>query len=391
MTNYWDQIKQKIVNENGIISVGFADVLGAGIASVFWLYIASVIEPGEFGEIHYFLAIAGMAQIFSMIGNSHALTVYSAKNENVQSTLFLLSIIPTIVSCIIIIILFERIDAGLLVFGYVMFQSANAVLLGRKFFKKYAKLIIIQKSLTIILGIFLFYVLGSEGVIYALVLTFIPHLVIFSKEFKTTKIDFSRLRSKTGFIINNYIMNISGGFGGQIDKIILAPLLGLSLLGNYSLAHQLLTILIIFSSIAFKYLLPQDASEISNKKIKKIIIIISIGISLFGFFVLPKLIPIFFPKFIDAADAIGIMSLAIVPEAIIMLLMSKILGYEKSKFVLIAKMISLVTIILGFIILGPLYGIIGLAFTLVIATVLQCGVLGFSYLLIRKEKNVREK
>ena len=97
------------------------------------------------------------------------------------------------------------------------------------------------------------------------------------------------------------------------------------------------------------------------------------------------------PKFIDAADAIGIMSLAIVPEAIIMLLMSKILGYEKSKFVLIAKMVSLVTLILGFIILGPLYGIIGLAFTLVIATVLQCGILGFSYLLIRKEKNVREK
>ena len=137
MTKFLDFIKNKLQNENGIISIGFSDIIGSGVASIFWLYIASVIEPGDYGEIHYFLGIAGMAHIFSMIGSSHALTVFSAKEEKSQSTLFLLSIIPTVISCVIIIVIFNRFDAGLLAIGYVIFESVNAVTLGRKFYRKY--------------------------------------------------------------------------------------------------------------------------------------------------------------------------------------------------------------------------------------------------------------
>ena len=79
MKNYWHSIKERFVNENGIMSIGISDLIGSGISAVFWLYIASVIEPGDYGEIHYFLGIAGMAQIFSMFGSPNALTVYSAK------------------------------------------------------------------------------------------------------------------------------------------------------------------------------------------------------------------------------------------------------------------------------------------------------------------------
>ena len=137
MTKYWNKIKEKFVNENGIVSIGISDIIGSGLSGIFWLYIASVIDPGDYGEIHYFLGIAGMAQIFSMFGNPHALTVYSAKNENIQSTLFLLSIIPTIVSSIIIFIIFTRFDTALLVIGYVIFESVNSVILGRKICQKY--------------------------------------------------------------------------------------------------------------------------------------------------------------------------------------------------------------------------------------------------------------
>ena len=371
MTKLWDILKNKLQNENGIISIGFSDIVGSGIASIFWLYIASVIEPEAYGEIHYFLGIAGMAQIISMIGSSHALTVYSAKKEKVQSTLFLLSIIPTIISSVIIVIIFYRIDSALLVFGYVIFESVNAVTLGRKYYRKYAKIILIQKSLTITLGISFFYLFGAEGVIFALSLTFIPHIFVFIKEFKRTKIDFSLLNQKKGFVINNYLTTLSGSFGGQIDKIILAPLLGFTLLGNYSLALQIFTILVIFSSIVFKFLLPQDSSGNSSKSIKKYTILVSIVISVFGVVVVPKLIPIFFIKFIQTVDAISIMSLAIVPETITMLLTSKMLGQEKSRFILIAKLISLGIMIIGFIVLGPIYGIIGLAFVIVAASIIQ--------------------
>ncbi len=378
MTRYWDTIRERILSKNGILSIGISDVIGSGISSIFWLYIASEIDPGEYGEIHYFLGIAAMAQMFSMFGNPTALTVYCAKKEKIQSTLFFLSIIPTIISSIIIIVIFSRVDASFLVIGYVVFQSVNSVILGKKFYRKYAKMILIQKSLTAILGVGFFYAFGPIGIIYALALTFIPHLTIFIKEFKETKIDFSLLKPKKNFIINNYFMTISGSFGGQIDKIILAPLLGFTLLGNYSLALQIFTILVMFSSIAYKYLLPEDASGASNKTIKKIIIVISIIISLCGFFILPKIIPIFFPKFIDTVEAIGIMSLAVIPEAITMLYISRLLGNEKSKVVLIGKLISLITVVIGFIVLGPMYGIVGLAVIVVLASVLQTSFLSIS-------------
>ena len=371
MINYWNTIRNKIQKQSGIFSIGISDVVGSGISGIFWLYLASVMDPENYGEVHYFLGIAGMAYIVSMLGSSHALTVYSAKKENIQSTLFLTSIIPSIISCIIIIVIFNRIDAGLLALGYVIFESVNSVVLGRKYYSKYAKMILIQKSLTISLGISFFYLFGTEGIIFAIALTFIPHLVIFLKEFKKTKIDFVLLKPKKNFLINNYLMTLSGSFGGQIDKIILAPLVGFGILGNYSLAIQIFTILVIFSSIMFKYLLPQDASGLFNKSLKKITVIIASGISILGILVLPEIISQFFPKFIETVDAISIMSLAVVPEAITMLYVSKMLGKEKSKFVLIGKLSSLCVIVIGFIILGPIFGIVGLAIVMVCASLLQ--------------------
>ena len=371
MINYWNTIRNKIQKQSGIFSIGISDVVGSGISGIFWLYLASVMDPENYGEVHYFLGIAGMAYIVSMLGSSHALTVYSAKKENIQSTLFLTSIIPSIISCIIIIVIFNRIDAGLLALGYVIFESVNSVVLGRKYYSKYAKMILIQKSLTISLGISFFYLFGTEGIIFAIALTFIPHLVIFLKEFKKTKIDFVLLKPKKNFLINNYLMNLSGSFGGQIDKIILAPLVGFGILGNYSLAIQIFTILVIFSSIMFKYLLPQDASGLFNKSLKKITVIIASGISILGILVLPEIISQFFPKFIETVDAISIMSLAVVPEAITMLYVSKMLGKEKSKFILIGKLSSLCVIVIGFIILGPIFGIVGLAIVMVCASLLQ--------------------
>ena len=375
MKNYWNVIKEKVLNEKGIFSIGISDVIGSGISAIFWLYVASVVDPGDYGEIHYFLGIAGIAQIISMLGNPNVLTVSSAKKEDIQSSLFLLSLIPTIVSSLIIILIFYRLDIGFLVLGYVIFQSVNSVILGRKFYKKYAKMILIQKSLTIILGVSFLYAFGPTGIFIALALTFIPHYSIFIKEFQKQKINFSFLKEKKNFLINNYLMAISGSFSGQIDKIILAPLLGFTLLGNYSLSLQIFTILVMFSSISFKYLLPQDTTGVSNKKIKKIIILISVIISILGFFIIPKIIPTFLPKFIETVDAIGIMSLAVLPETITMLYMSKMLGQEKSRSILVAKIISLLTIIIGFILLGPIFGIVGLALIVVLTSVIQAGFL----------------
>ena len=371
MDNYWNNLKKKIIQQKDLASIGFANITGSGISAVFWLYIASVIDPGEYGEIHYFIAIAALAQIISLIGSSNVLTVYTAKKIKIQATLFFISILVAIASAVIIIIIFSRLDAALLVLGYIIFEMVNAVLLGKKAYTEYSKYFLSQKILMLVFGIGFYYFIGFDGILYGLVLSFIPYTVLVFREFKETKIDFSLLKSRKGFIVNNYAMGVSGRVSSTIDKLIIAPLLGFALLGNYSLALQLFVILLIVPTIIYKYLLPHDATGESNRKLRYVAMLLSVGIAVLGIGLSPYIIPNLFPKFIDAIDAIQIMSVAIIPATLTLLYTSKLLGLEKSKFVLTAEIISASTLIAGFIILGPIFGIMGLASVFVLSVTLE--------------------
>jgi len=367
MEDTWNNIKDSIIRKKGLLSIGFADIVGSAISGLFWLYIASQVNPDVFGELIYFISIAGLAQLVSLIGSSNALTVYTAKNVKIQSTLFLISLLATAISLATITIFYNRIDAGLLAVGFVLFSLVNSVILGNKLFVKYSKLVLSQKILTLILGLGLYFVFDVYGIIYGLALSYIPHLVIFVKEFSRTKIDFALLKPRKGFIINNYVMSLTAGLGGTVDKLIIAPVLGFALLGNYSLAAQMLTMMMMFSAVVYKYLLPMDASGESNKKIRQIALVISIIIAILGVTILPNVIDWLFPKFIDAKDAIQIMSLGVVPGTISILYGSKFLGMEKSKIVMITKLVSLGIVIGGFLYFGPIYGTVGLAWVIVTA------------------------
>ena len=367
MEDTWNNIKDSIIGKKGLLSIGFADIVGSAISGLFWLYIASQVNPDVFGELIYFISIAGLAQLVSLIGSSNALTVYTAKNVKIQSTLFLISLLATAISLATITIFYNRIDAGLLAVGFVLFSLVNSVILGNKLFVKYSKLVLSQKILTLILGLGLYFVFDVYGIIYGLALSYIPHLIIFVKEFSRTKIDFTLLKTRRGFIINNYVMNLTAGLGGTVDKLIIAPVLGFALLGNYSLAAQMLTMMMMFSAVVYKYLLPLDASGESNKKIRQIALVISIIIAILGVTILPNVIDWLFPKFIDAKDAIQIMSLGVVPGTVSILYGSKFLGMEKSKIVMITKLVSLGIVIGGFLYFGPIYGTVGLAWIIVTA------------------------
>jgi len=367
MEDTWNTIKDSIIGKKRLLSIGFADIVGSAISGLFWLYIASQLNPEIYGELIYFISIAGLAQMVSLLGSSNALTVYTAKNVKIQSTLFVISILAAAISLAIITIFLNRIDAGLLAVGFVVFSLVNSVILGKKLFIKYSKLVLSQKILTLILGIGLYFVFDVYGIIYGLALSYIPHLVIFVKEFSRTKIDFTLLKPRKGFIINNYVMSLTAGLGGTVDKLIIAPVLGFALLGNYSLAAQMLTMMMMFSAVIYKYLLPFDASGEPNKKIRQIALVISIIITILGVTILPNVIDWLFPKFIDAKDAIQIMSLGVVPGTISILYGSKFLGMEKSKIVMIPKLVSLGVVIGGFLYFGPIYGTVGLAWVIVTA------------------------
>ena len=356
-----------------IAAVSSGDIFGSAMSAIFWFYLASQIDPSSYGEIFWFLGIAGIFSTIALFGTVSTITVYAAKKIQIQSTLNFISLSASVILSLIVIVLFPSfytIDIGIILIAYVINTLAIGDLLGRKQYTSYSKYTLVQKGLTLGLGFLFYHLFGYEAIILALACSYMFYIKRIYSIFREMKIDFGLIKQRIGFITNNYLILLltSAVGGGQIDKIIVAPLLGFAILGNYSLALQVINIMMIFPSIFYKYLLPQESSGVKNKKPKIIVIIFSISISVLGIFIAPTLIENFFPKFIEAVDAIKIMSLVVIPVSIALILEAEFLGNERSKIVIIGAGISLVFLTIGMIVLGSWFGIIGVAWSLVIAT-----------------------
>jgi len=362
--------------------IGSADIIGTIISSVFWLVLASQISPEKYGEIFYFLGIAGMAVAFVLIGTVRTITVYSSKNIKIESTLYFLSLLLGLVASFIIIVIFYRADVIFLLFGYVIHSLSMGELLGNRIFKSYAKYTLIQKILTLVLGLLFLLIFGADGIIFALAITYVFFSIVIFNRFKKTKINFNLLRERSKFIINNYIVEILTKSNAHLNKLIIVPLLGFGVLGNFSLALQLVGVGLIFSSVVFKYTVPYDARGEENKKLKKISLLVSIVLAFLGVLVAPSIIPIFFPEYIGVIDVIRIISFSIIPMTITNIYASKLLGQENSKQILFSKTLSTVSFIIAIIVLSPYFGIIGVAIGFLLSTIIEsvCLILKISLL-----------
>ena len=129
-----------------IVNIGTGDIIGNICSAGFWFYLAILITPESFGELNYFISISAIASYCVLIGTQNTITVYVAKKIPIQSTFNFMSLIGGIVSFIILLAIFNRIDIGFLVFGYVISNLAIGQILGKRKYKEYMKYILIQKQ-----------------------------------------------------------------------------------------------------------------------------------------------------------------------------------------------------------------------------------------------------
>ena len=194
-----------------ISSVGTADVFGTGMSAIFWFFLASQIEPNSYGEIHWFLGIAGLFSGIALFGTANTLTVYTAKKIQIQSTLNFISLSASAVLSLIVIVVFPSfytIDIGIILIAYVINTLAVGDILGRKQFNNYTKYTLLQKGLTLGLGLSFFHLFGYESIIFALALSYILHFKRIISIFQEIKLNFKLIKPRFEFIINNYLMSI---------------------------------------------------------------------------------------------------------------------------------------------------------------------------------------
>jgi O-antigen/teichoic acid export membrane protein len=367
MKRNWNEIRGLFARFKDLTSLGVANLISSGISGIFWFYIASLVGTSNYGEISYLIAICSIASTISMLGVGNTVIVYTAKGEKVQSTAFFLAVSSGIIASIVLFFIFYNVGVSIFVIGYVIFSLSTAEILGRKLYRDYSKYLITQKILLVIFALGFYFLIGPQGVILGYAISFLPYFERIYKGFKEYPINISLLKPRTGFIINSYVLDLSRTFSGQTDKLLVAPLLGFSLLGNYQLGIQFLSLLGLIPSIVYQYILPQDASGRSNKKLKKVIVLVSVLLALLGIGLSPIVLPYLFPKFTHAIHVIQIVSLGVIPSTINLMYISKLIGREKSKIVLIGSGIYLVVQVLSILTLGKIYAVNGVATAIVLA------------------------
>jgi O-antigen/teichoic acid export membrane protein len=352
---------------NGLFSIGISDVLGAVISSALWLYFATILDVEAYGEIFYIFAIGNMATSISLLGSRHTLMVYVPKNIRFESSIFLLVLILGSIVSLASFVIYSNYTLSFYILGGVIFGLSAAEILARKLYRNYFKFLIIQKSLMVALSLVLYYLIGINGIILGTGLSFLPYLLIVIREFQITKINFSLLKPRLGFMMNSYGQNLLATFSKQIDLLMIAPLLGFTLLGNYHLGIQFIGMFQLLPLIVMKFTLPHDASGNHNTNLKITTILVSIGFTILIILFTPIIIPIFFEKFIYAIDLIQILSLSLIPVSLNTSYASKFLGNEQYKIITVATILLILVHISGIFILGEIYGIIGVALSYVLS------------------------
>ncbi len=363
----WKKIKEILIQKKGLGILGLSDISGGGITSIFWFYIAFVMQPEQYGEIFYFISIVSIAFNLSNIGSENTTIVLTAKGKNLEPTLTTISLLIGTISSLILIIIFYKIDIIILLFGYIINSLSLGYLIGQQFYSKYAKFLLSQKILTVLLGVSFFYLFGADGIIFALGISYLGFLIIIIQLYRKSPINFRKFKNNFTFIWQNYSIMFISALKENVDKLIVLPMLGFSFLGSYALAMQFMVILSMPGGIFYKYMLTSDSRKIRNKNLKKIYLLGSVGISVLGSTLLPILIPIIFPNFTDIG-IIRIMSFTLIPNAITAIKLSELLGDEKSKPVMFSAIVAVITLAIGVTTLGSIFGGDGIAISYLLAS-----------------------
>ncbi len=349
----------KLLKNFGTLAI--SDTISGAISSVFWLYLASFLTISDYGEVQLLIGIAGLALGISLLANNNTIIVYEVKEKGLRGTLFLFSLIIAACVSVILFIIYSRFDIILLTFGMICGEVLLGYFVGKKLFSKYGLFLILQKGLMVLFAIGLYFWIGMEGIIYGIGISYLPLLVVSINVLKKSSFNFLILKENFGFIFNVYAIRLVTISRRNLDKILIVPILGLEILGEFTLAFQVYLLMNLFASISFKFLLVNDSAGRNSNKFKVIILLISIIISVLGITLGPEIIPMLFPQFINSAEIIPILSLAVIPNMVILILSSKFLGNEKSRFIIVGTLIHAISYLLLVVLLGLEYGLFGIS------------------------------
>ncbi len=374
-------IRRFLGGHRGLIYVTVGNLLGAAITGGFWLLLATVQTPEEYGTTNYGIAIASFSSFVVMLGLNTVVTTYLAKGSTkINIEMNQLVFISSIVVAVVISVLHDWM-LGLIVIGMAFWMMSLYEALGKRLYKQYALINIGARASQLALSLILFFVIGVPGVIIGFLISYF----LFSyRYFRTIRYfnfqQFSEAKGLIKFAVHSYSFNMSNAFFMYFDKLIIVPLFGVAVLGYYQFGFQFLMFLGMIPVSFYQYLLPEQSSSSSSLaaspavKTTKVHIfgfLVSAALAGLLFMLSPWIVDYFFPKFVEAVGVLRILSVGIVPMMVVWNLNSRFLALNRTKSVVIGSAIYLIVQISLMLELGYLMGAPGIAIATVLALASQ--------------------
>lgn len=313
----------------------------AGLLGIFWLFVANLLDKSEYGELSYFVSFATVGSAIALLGLNKSLVVFGAKKEPFFYDLTFLGIISSTIVSIVSFFVIHDFLMSLLIFSSSIFFLSISKLNGEEKFRSYSFHTIFQRLLGLILSLILVPLYGIQGALFGLVVANFPSFYEMFFLIKSKFVGFYFIRSKLGFILNNYLIyliSVSFWFG---DKIIIGTVYDFTILASYTIASQLIIFFSQFAQSISVYLLPKESTNKSNKKLKIYAIIFAFVLFVASYALIDVLIPLILPQYIDSIHLIQIMTFSIVPFMIITIIETELIGKEKGIPVLVGNLIQL--------------------------------------------------
>jgi len=344
------------------VALGSSNLIASIILGLFWLFLASLLTKTDYGQLGFFMAIANIAGAISLLGLRQTIMVYEPKNENLIPASVALVLITSIISAIVVFVFIQNFWVSILIASMCIYHLSAASLLSKQKYGIFSKYRLLQAVVAVIASLVFYQILGINGIFLGYFVSFLFILKDLVPLVKNKKIEFSKLKSKIGFIMYAYSSRLSQVFFFWGDKLVIGTIFGLTMLASYYFAAQYLLLLEAIPRSMEQYLLPQEAGGQRNIKTKQFFIGLSCIIVIISIIAIPYGVNTFLPKYEESIQPMQIMSLAIIPLSVIAIQRAQFLGKENSRIVLIGSVIQTGFYLVLVIILGQVFGLVGIAY-----------------------------
>lgn len=354
---------KKNVSKNFLL-VTIGHISSSGIQAIFYLIFASFMTTSSYGQMSYFIALAGIFSVISRFGFQYTVEIYTADNKLEHSKqINLLATITSAIAAIVLIPINEF--ASILSIGFSFFTMSQYNLLGSKNYKKYVWTSVLKSALSIILPIIFYFMFNITGILIGLAISNFVGSFTFIKSLNINRNLFQILKNYK-FLAQNFGVDMAYTFPVFFDKILISPLFGYEFVGIYQFNMQILMAINLLAETLHSFLLSENSTK--TRMINYYILIATTLCVLAAIIMAPIIIPKFFPAFSKGIFSLQIIVLASLPLALSSIFNAK-LQLKGHTSVGVSAIIRISSLSLFILVFGNLYGLVGLSLAVVFSAI----------------------